>query len=177
MKAKPQNDPRVPTRPERILNRLLSSKTIHNCEGLAYLIRWYLLRTSFVAVFVHKFVRSDEDRALHDHPWNFLVIPIWRGYREHSERPKTKSERAGIIRLPWWSGWVEELNKPVAVVRRVWPILGIRYRKAEYRHRVELIAGKASWSIFIRFRERRGWGFWPKQGFIPNKTWWENNCE
>ncbi len=69
-----------------ILDRLLEKKVIENCERQPYLHRWYLLRTARVAVFVHKFVRSDEDRALHDHPWPFFVLPIWRGYREHSAR-------------------------------------------------------------------------------------------
>src|SRR5688500_17625240 len=68
----------------RILSAILPFKVIVNCARDPYLVRWYLFRSGPVSIFIHKFVRSDEDRALHDHPWAFLVIPIWRGYIEHS---------------------------------------------------------------------------------------------
>lgn len=123
-------------------------KVIHNCDGDPYLYRWYLLRTPWVALFLHRFVRSDEDRALHDHPWAFLVIPIWRGYVEHNDKGQ----------------------------RRVWPLLGIRFRRATYRHRVQLIHGRPAWSLFFRFREHRTWGFWPGGRFIDWRSWWTNNC-
>lgn len=70
---------------DKILNRILECRVIVNCEHDPYLYRWFVIRTERFGLFIHKFVRSDEDRALHDHPWPFVVIPIWRGYVEHSE--------------------------------------------------------------------------------------------
>lgn len=134
---------------ERLLNRLFEKKVIVNCERSPYLHRWYVLRTKRVSIFVHRFVRSDEDRALHDHPWNFIVIPLWRGCREHNDRG----------------------------VRSVRPLFGTRFRGAEYRHRVELRDGKPAWSLFIRFAKRREWGFWPKEGFTLWNKWWQDKCE
>lgn len=125
----------------RFISRFLNGKVIMNCERNPYLYRWYVIRTSRLGVFIHRFVRSDEDRALHDHPWAFIVIPIWRGYREHNDRGVT----------------------------RVLPILGTRMRKATYRPRVELIDGRQAWSLFFRFRYVRLWGFWPKAGFVDWK--------
>lgn len=142
---------------ERILNRLLQHKVIVNCEREPYLHRWYLLRTKRVGIFIHKFVRSDEDRALHDHPWNFIVVPLWRGYVEHSE----EQHHCGTF----------------AIQRRVRPLISARFRSAEYRHRVELIDDVPAWSLFIRFTECRTWGFWPNQVFIAWNKWWQNNCE
>lgn len=132
-----------------LLNRLFQYKVIVNCDRQPYLQRWYLFRSTRIGLFVHRFIRSDEDRALHDHPWNFLVIPIWRGYIEHNQRGQ----------------------------RRVWPIIGMRYRTAEYQHRVELVNEKAAWSIFIRFPYRRTWGFWPREGFQAWNKWWQDKCE
>ena len=60
-----------------ILDRLFKCRLIVNCDRDPYLFRWFVIRTETLGVFVHKFVRSDEDRALHDHPWSFIVIPIW----------------------------------------------------------------------------------------------------
>lgn len=152
---------------ERLLNRLLKKKEIVNCEHSIYLHRWYLFSCRWFAIFIHKFVRSDEDRALHDHPWNFLVIPIWRGYIEHNER---------------WKPMPGYQYNPCTLqpnTTRVLPLLHTRYRRAEYRHRVELIDGRPSWSIFVRFRKRREWGFWDKaRGFIQWAKWWrDNKCE
>jgi hypothetical protein len=176
------------TRLEKLLNRCFQHKVVVNCDRDPYLYRWYIFRTKRVALFLHKFVRSDEDRALHDHPWAFLVIPIWRGYVEHIQKRVSRRTQPSVKNgFQWHENWVTtEPSK-----RRVWPIIGMRYRRATYRHRVELfrqvlkrrgswiIQTKElpSWSFFFRFRETRTWGFWPKEGFIAWNKWWQNNCE
>jgi len=134
---------------EKILNKLFKHRIIINCDKDPYLKRWYLIRLPRVALFLHKFIRSDEDRALHDHPWDFIVIPIWRGYYEYND-----------------SGRI-----------RVWPFWNTAHRYATYRHRVELIAEQPSWSLFIRFEREREWGFWPEHGFVNWKQWWSDMCE
>lgn len=149
---------------ERLLNKLFEVTVIVNCDRDPYLYRWYVVRTKWIALFIHRFIRGDEDRALHDHPWNFLVIPIWRGYIEHSDRP-----------FIMWNGQSSEWKR-VKVVRRVYPILGARFRRATYRHRVQLIDGKCSWSLFVRFRKCRDWGFW-NPDFIQWQRWWAEKCE
>lgn len=164
-----------------ILNCLFTKRVIVNCDHEPYLYRWYVIRTKYVGVFIHQFVRSDEDRALHDHPWPFVVLPLWRGYIEHSERDKNFQEIKAIVDA--WNPFetrVREINlaidEKVPVRRRVLPILGLGCRSSLYRHRVELIDGKPSWSLFIRFKECRIWGFWPKEGFIAWNKWWQDKC-
>jgi hypothetical protein len=179
---------------ENLLNKLFKKKVIVNCERDPYLHRWYLLKTPWVGIFIHKFVRGDDERALHDHPWPFLVIPLWRGYWEHSEKSPTD---AGCV---------------VANLRRVYPIIGTRIRPATFRHRVELLPDQwecveclgtgqwhndlgpfdcpgcggggvqygdplPSWSLFIRFKWCREWGLWPKSGWVSWKQWWNDLCE
>jgi hypothetical protein len=134
---------------QKLLDRLFPKKAIVNCDRNVYLHRWFVVRTKFLGVFIHKFELSDEDRALHDHPWNFLVVPLFRGYNEFNAKG----------------------------VHRVWPIIGTRFRRGTYRHRVELIDGKPSWSLFFRFRRFRIWGFWPKTGFMAWNVWWTAHCE
>lgn len=116
-----------PSLAERILNRLFKKREIVNCDRDVYLHRWYVFRSKPVSLFIHKFVRSDEDRALHCHPWDFLVIPIWRGYIEHNRQ--------------WDDGEGTRHGPPIPYEgrTRVLPILGTRFRRAEYRHRVELL--------------------------------------
>lgn len=50
------------------------------------MLRWFLIpKNRFLKIYLHKFMRSDEDRALHDHPWSFLSIILRGGYFEISE--------------------------------------------------------------------------------------------
>ncbi len=55
-----------------------------------YLLRWFLIpHNRYCNVYLHQFLRSDDDRALHDHPWPSLSILIKGQYRErlaNSER-------------------------------------------------------------------------------------------
>lgn len=123
-------------------------RVIVNCDRKPYLTRWFLVRFAWLGVFLHYFHRSDEDRALHDHPWSFITIILWRGYLEHT--PK------GCFRR--WPGQV-------------------CWRPAEWKHRVELIGGKPAVTIVVRFRKRREWGFWERTGFVQWNLWWQKNCE
>ncbi len=168
---------------ERLLNRLFEKKEIQNCAHDIYLHRWYIFRSDGLAMFIHKFVRSDEDRFLHDHPWNFLVIPLWGGYIEHSDRRLSNNEACDEM-----FGWATSpesfaelqfrLSRRIAIKKRIWPIISSRYRDTKYRHRVELIKERPSWSIFFRFKKTREWGFWPKTGFILWNKWWQDSkCE
>lgn len=153
---------------KRILNRLFKRREIVNCDRDLYLTRWFLIRTPVFALFLHQFIRSDEDRALHDHPWAFIVIPLWRGYYEHSEQ---------ACDCFWCRNHPTMPPRMFPTFRRVWPIIGTRFRRATYRHRVELIDGRPSWSLFIRFRKQRVWGFWTATGFVAWDKWWQDKCE
>lgn len=63
-----------------------------------YMLRWWLFGTSSkpddhgdpkprrpfgLSFYLHCFVRSDDDRALHDHPWNFASLILFGEYNEH----------------------------------------------------------------------------------------------
>jgi hypothetical protein len=51
---------------------------------VAYLSRWYAIpRNRWCNVYIHHFTRSDDHRALHDHPWASCSILLDGGYIEH----------------------------------------------------------------------------------------------
>lgn len=121
--------------------RLLSGKphfvigNLHN----PYMFRWYLIpRNHWLNIYLHKFLRDDDDRALHDHPWWFISFLIWGRYDEHTDS---------------------------ALIRRKSP--SIAYRPAERRHRIALIDNKPAWTIVITGPKSREWGFWCPKGFVP----------
>jgi hypothetical protein len=52
-----------------------------------YLRRWYVIpRNPVFNIYLHEIVRSDEDRALHCHPWINLSILLEGSYVEHTIR-------------------------------------------------------------------------------------------
>lgn len=114
-------------------------------EPLPQLLRWYLIpRNRFFNIYLHKTIKDDEDRALHDHPWHSLSFLIKGRLGEYVfkdiEARTTKKQ---------------ELSKK-------WP----KFRKATYAHRLFLPdPKKPAWTIFITSNKCRTWGFWAKNGW------------
>src|ERR1700721_599838 len=71
-----------------IAMKLLHKKTIMGCEARGggnspYLTRITLIETRRFSIYLHWFHRSDAD-DLHDHPWDFTSMILWRGYAEET---------------------------------------------------------------------------------------------
>jgi hypothetical protein len=109
-----------------------------------YLLRWWLLPRNVVFnVYLHQFRRSDDDRALHDHPWLFNASWLLSGeYIEHTIKAGglmvRMHRRAGDVKLRW----------------------------GKAPHRVELLMERDAlaevpcWTIFITGPRVRQWGFY-----------------
>lgn len=94
-----------------------------------YLIR-YTLTMFGMSLRIHHWLASDDQRYLHDHPWDYLTLIVCGGYTDIS--PETSD------RLSFGS---------------------FRYRKAEHRHTVRVDTG-GCWSLLLTWPKRRNWGFW-----------------
>lgn len=107
--------------------------------------RWHIVTKNRAAnVYLHHFLLSDEDRALHDHPWSNLSIILIGSYLEH-----TISAGGIHVRTMRSAGdWKLRLSGKQA-------------------HRIELINGPC-WTLFMTGPKYRDWGFHcPKEGWIP----------
>ncbi len=123
----------------------LRVKRICDVDGSIYLWRLNLIQfPSGRSVKLHVFLRSDVDRHLHDHPWNFATFVLWRGYFEETDSGRT------------WYG-------PGSFL----------YRRAGHRHRVILADGRPSWTLFFSGPYRREWGFWTECGWQQWATYWD----
>lgn len=108
-----------------------------------YLLRWWLIpRNRYFNLYLHQFLHSDDDRALHDHPFTNVSIVLRGFYFEHMQDGKTVEKRSAG-----------------AVVARL----------ASTAHRVSLLTydGEAlpAWSLFITGPVTREWGFLCPQGW------------
>lgn len=116
-----------------------------------YLKRWFIVpRNPWFNIYLHKFERSDDDRALHDHPWASLSIILKGGYYEVFPMDAANPGGATDIR-PCSPG-------------------SIKFRKASDAHRVMLfydMRGRdiPAWTIFITGPRVREWGFWCPQAW------------
>jgi len=124
-----------------------------------YLLRWRLLpRNRFFNLYLHKFVRDDDDRALHDHPWWFFSFVLSGQYVEiveHSLRP------AGLHPSVNWPSFA-------SIDRGQY---SLAFRRAKHRHRVVLARDefgrpKPCWTLVLTGPRVREWGFWCPRGFV-----------
>ena len=160
---------------DRLIMRALSREPdfIIGGKDNPYLLRWYLvpwriwhrqarenptlwrrvkgfLGLVLPSVYLHCFLRSDDDRALHDHPWFWCSILLRGGYTEHT------IARGGIHHR-------RERRAPSMKVSSPWRA-----------HRVELfeIPGapwvcSPTWTLFITGPRFREWGFHCPNGWVP----------
>lgn len=107
--------------------------------GFDYLRRWHLVPHSrWCNIYLHNIRHSDDDRALHDHPWANISIILRGSYREHTPHGTFLRSRWSVI-----------------------------FRRATARHRLLLEDGCDVWTLFITGPKIREWGFWCPQGFVP----------
>lgn len=105
--------------------------------GDAYLQRWHLVRKPGIRnLYLHRYQGSDDDRALHDHPW-----PSWS--------------------ILFWGHLVEVTQTGE---KRIWPLVP-KFRSAEYSHRLILKSEKAM-TLFYTGKKCREWGFHCPGGWV-----------
>lgn len=118
-----------------------------------YLLRWWLApRNPVFNVYLHQFMRSDDDRALHDHPWVNCSVLLRGSYTEHTIAAggihRREVLQAGALRLRW---------------------------TGRIAHRVELHDGPC-WTLFITGPRYRAWGFHcPAEGWVHWKRFTSAN--
>lgn len=125
-----------------------------------YMERWWLIPRNWAFnIYVHIVRRSDDDRALHDHPWWSLSIVLEGGYYEET------IEAGGVHRRVW--------RGPGSVKFR---------RTGSMAHRLELFRytnlpgalddeEQPCKTIFITGPVLRRWGFHHPSGWVDAYDW------
>ncbi|MCP5137382.1 MAG: hypothetical protein H6981_11350 [Gammaproteobacteria bacterium] len=149
-----------------LLYRLTSNRPCRliTIDEKPYLERYFLARFWGLTIYLHRFVSSDDERAVHDHPWSWSAALILAGgYRE--ERLKHFDPETG-----WASQW-----------RRLFPGR-INWINTRAFHRIT--APKPNtWTLFIHGPRVKSWGFLEKtergleyllpQKCVGQRNWWE----
>ncbi len=139
----------------------LPCRFIDGENGEPYLERYYLLGVLGWHLYLHRFVASDPDRGLHDHPWGRAVsLVLSGGYDEI----RLSDRAAGITETRWLGPG--RLNR----------------LRGEDFHRVSLRKGRPAWTLFLHGPRVKGWGFLRGGKLIPyagdatefrHRDWWK----
>ena len=131
-----------------------------------YMLRWWVLpRNKWFNVYLHKILRDDDDRALHDHPSDNCSLILRGRYREVT---LCRNDLAFIERSDLIAAGVPHC----AYTRKAGTVTR---RKAEWPHRLELIDGQPCWTLFITGPRRREWGFHTANGWVHWKDFTDPN--
>lgn len=105
--------------------------------GNDYLRRWWVVpRNDYANLYLHEFRASDDDRALHDHPWASTSVIIAGRYLEHTPDGAFERKAGDVVS-----------------------------RAAEALHRVELFPEETAITLFFTGPKVREWGFACPQGW------------
>ena len=67
-------------------------------EARPFMLRWWLIpHNRFFNIYLHHLLRSDDDRALHDHPWWSLSIMLDGKYVEVTADGSREYKRGAVI--------------------------------------------------------------------------------
>ncbi len=124
-----------------------------------YMHRW-CFKTPLGQIRLHRILRSDEDRALHDHPFGFYTLLLTGSYIEV------------LPALKKTDPLYEHSTETVEVKRKM---LSFRWVDAEQPHR--LILQKPVWTLVFAKNTYRGWGFYcggfGQQYWIPEEKYFQ----
>lgn len=112
------------------------------------MIRWAIL-TPLFSIRIHHFLRADEERHAHDHPWWFFTLVLRGEYEDISEQefPVGVHGETDYVRV------VDRLKRG-----------SVRLRPALHRHWVHT---DNAWTFVITGPVSRRWGFWDGKMFSP----------
>ena len=124
--------------------------------GNDYLRRWYIIpRNRWFNIYLHCFKRSDDDRALHDHPWWSLSVLL-----------ASDGELVEIEEQYQFPDTGEIFYSSGRRIRRFVPYL----RSPRKIHRMVLMADEA-WTLFITGPVVRNWGFDSVDGWMSHEQY------
>lgn len=131
----------------------------------AYMLRWWRVpRNWALNIYYHIVKRSDDDRALHDHPWWSFSIVLDGGYYEHTISEGGIHHKTwfgpGSMRFRWTGRKAHRLELETLTPERD----GVAFRELPAR------------TIFITGPVLRRWGFHASEKWVDAYEW-DAYCE
>lgn len=119
-------------------------KEIKSKDGELHFRRFLLFGTPWFSVYIHHIYKKDEDKHLHDHPWNYFSMVLKGSYNESSQD--------GV-----------RLMKPGNLV----------FASAERLHKIAFLRTNKVVTLFITGKRKRDWGYKVGDEWVDHKTYRE----
>ena len=116
------------------------------------------------SVRIHHICRADQDRDLHDHPWNARTV-VLRGWYEEER--------------PWAALTAQQARRVDGLSDGPEGVRGLFHRSAGYSgrllfgqyHRISTVSAGGVFTLFITWRKRGTWGFLVDGHKVPWRTY------
>lgn len=160
------------------------NQVIKRDDGSVYLNRWHIIpRNRFVNLYLHQFLASDDDRALHDHPWAFLSWILKGQYFEHTPANWDPQETHVKLRKRWSfayrpADWIHRIEldfDPEYCEHDVLSHDGNNYHVVKYPYLVK--HEKPVWTLILTGPRKRAWGFHCESGWRHWAVFDKIGCE
>lgn len=117
-------------------------KEIKSKGGKLHFRRWQILKTPWFSIWLHGIYAADEDKHLHNHPWDFKSMVLKGSYIEETQH--------GFI-----------TQKP----------LKFNSRNGNSFHKIHKLLTPVVYTIFFVTKQKRQWGYLVDGDFIDNETY------
>lgn len=105
-------------------------KEIRSKEGKLHFRRWQLLKTRWFSIYIHGIYATDQDKHLHNHPWDYKSIVLKGSY-------------------------IEETNSGTNTLQ----FGTITSRNGKDYHKIKTLLTKSVYTLFIVSPVKRVWGY------------------
>ncbi len=119
-------------------------KEIKSKSGEVHFRRWEILKTRWGSIWLHAIYKADQDKHLHNHPWDFKSIVLKGSYLEKTEK--------GIIK--------QHPGK-------------FNSRSGESYHKILELLSPVVYTLFFVSPTKREWGYKVDGKFIDHITYRE----
>lgn len=131
----------------RLLYRLTANRPCRLIEinGHPYLERYFIGQVLGITVYLHRFVRDDDERHLHNHPWNHALSVVLCG--RYTETQADSTTHASICTCRENLIWLSQHQ--------------VRWVNYIHRNDFHQITGvkPETWTLFLHTRWKHRWGF------------------
>lgn len=130
-------------------------------KGVCYMRRWRFLPDWLPGIRVHNILQSDDDRALHDHPFSFVTVILRGGYWEYlADGSRTWHGAPSVLFRQALTLHRIELQKIWLCPHTSGDSCGCPAEEPKLR---------PAWTLVFRTRYYRDWGFQTKAGWVHNR--------
>ena len=117
-------------------------KEIKSKSGKIHFRRWELIKTPWFSIWIHGIYAADEDKHLHNHPWDFKSLILKGSYIEETEK--------GCI--------LQSVGK-------------FNSRSGEDFHKILKVNDSVVYTLFIASPIKREWGYKVSGKFIHHEEY------